>query len=126
MQASKRAHLSRLRQSLRRLAYEIESLLPVFMETTALVKGTVYEQRRKCGKPTCACATGKPHSTNVLSRSEGGRTRLMTIPSGRLVELRILTKRYRRFRRSRARMVEIHKKMITLINELETVRRQDP
>ena len=126
MQASKRAHLSRLRQSLRGLAYEIEALLPVFMETTALVKGTVYEQRRKCGKPTCACATGKLHSTNVLSRSEGGRTRLMTIPSGRLVELRTLTKRYRRFRRARARIVEIHKKMITLINELETVRRQDP
>lgn len=50
----------------------------------------------------------------------------MTIPSGRLVELRTLTKRYRRFRRARARIVEIHKKMITLINELETVRRQDP
>ena len=125
MQTSDRARLSRKRQSLRRLSEEIEKLLPVFMESSPLVKGTVYTQRRKCGKPNCACATGKPHSTNVLSRSEGGRTRLMTIPSGRLVELRILTKRYQRFRRARARLVEIHKKMITLINELETARRQD-
>jgi hypothetical protein len=50
----------------------------------------------------------------------------MTIPSGRLVELRILAKRYQRFRRARARLVEIHKKMLSLINELEAARRQDP
>jgi hypothetical protein len=91
-----------------------------------LVKGTVYEQRRKCGKQNCACATGKLHSTNMLSRSEGGRTRLMTIQSDNLVQMRTLTRRYQRFRRARARLGVIHKKMLSLIDDLEATRRQDP
>ena len=63
--------LSRMRQSLVELAKEIEQIVHVFAERDVLVKGTVYEQRRKCGKPTCRCASGEPHSSMVLSRSEG-------------------------------------------------------
>jgi hypothetical protein len=126
MQTKERDRLSRSRQSLTRLAQEIVTLLPVFMQREPMVKGTVYEQRRKCGKPNCACATGKPHHTMILSRSHEGRTRLISIPEGRLVELQELTKRYQRFRRARARLGQIYQKMIALIDELEAARRQEP
>lgn len=62
----------------------------------------------------------------ILSRSEGGRTQLLTIAPGRLVELRVLTTRYQRFRRARARLGQIYRKMIALIDELEAARRQEP
>jgi hypothetical protein len=126
MQTKERDRLSRSRQSLTRLAQEIVTLLPVFMQREPMVKGTVYEQRRKCGKPNCACATGNPHHTMILSRSHEGRTRLISIPEGRLVELQDLTKRYQRFRRARARLGQIYQKMIALIDELEAARRQEP
>ena len=126
MQTSDRDRLSRIRQSLHELAKEIEQLIPVFAERHPLVKGTVYEQRRKCGKPNCACATGAPHTSMMLSRSEGGRTRLIKIPEGMLVDLKILTERYQRFRRARARLGQIYKKMISLIDQLENARRQEP
>ena len=126
MQTRERDRLSRIRQSFTRLAQEMVELVPVLMERQPMVKGTVYQQRRKCGKPNCACATGNPHHTMILSRSQEGRTRLISIPEGRLVELQVLTERYQRFRRARARLGQIYQKMISLIDELEAARRQEP
>ena len=126
MQTKERDRLSRIRQSLARLATEVVELVPVLLESQPMLKGTVYEQRRKCGKPNCACGTGAPHSSLMLSRSEGGRTRLIKIPEGMLVDVKILTERYQRFRRARARLGQIYKKMISLIDQLEDVRRQEP
>lgn len=126
MQTRERDRLSRARQTLTRLAQEIVELVPMFLQREPLVKGTVYQQRRKCGKPNCACATGKPHRTMILSRSEEGRTRLVSIPEGRLVDLQVLTERYQRFRRARARLGQIYQKMLWLIDELEAARRQEP
>jgi hypothetical protein len=126
MQTRERDRLSRTRQTLTRLAQEIVELVPVLMQRGPMVKGTVYQQRRKCGKPNCACATGEPHRTMILSRSQEGRTRLVSIAEGRLVDLQVLTERYQRFRRARARLGQIYQKMLSLIDELEAARRQEP
>lgn len=126
MQTGNRDRLSRIRQSLYELAKEIEQLVPVFAARHPLVKGTVYEQRRKCGKPTCHCASGVPHSSMILSRSEEGRTRLMAIPSGHLKDVQVLTEHYQRFRRARARLGQIYKTMVSLIDQLEESRRKEP
>lgn len=126
MQTSDRDRLSRMRQSLRELAREIEQLIPIFADSHPLVKGTVYEQRRKCGKPSCRCATGELHGSMILSRSEEGRTKLIGIPTGYLKDLQVLTERYQRFRRARARLGQIYKKMVSLIDRLEAARRREP
>ena len=126
MQTGDRDRLSRMRQSLHELAREIEQLVPVFAERDVLVKGTVYEQRRKCGKPTCHCAAGEPHRSMVLSRSEDGRTKLIVVPPGHLKDFELLTERYQRFRRARARLGQIYKTMISLIDQLEESRRREP
>ena len=126
MQTRDLDRLSRMRQSLLELAKEIEQIVHVFAERDALVKGTVYEQRRKCGKPTCRCAHGEPHSSMVLSCSEEGRTKLMVVPRGHLKDLQLLTKRYQRFRRARARLGQIYKLMTSLIDQLEESRRKEP
>jgi hypothetical protein len=125
MQTNNRERLSRMRQSLAELAQEIQGLIPIFVERTPLMKGTVYEQKRKCGKPGCHCATGAPHRSMILSRSEEGRTKLGVIPSGYLKDFQMLTERYQKFRRARARLGQIYKKMISLIDQLEESRRRE-
>jgi hypothetical protein len=125
-EGDQRDRLSRIRQSLHELAQEIHALIPVFADRLPMVKGTVYEQRRKCGKPTCGCARGELHGTMVLSRSEGGRTQLISIPEGHLKEWQVLTRRYQRFRRARARLGQIYRAMLSLIDELEAARRREP
>jgi len=118
--------LSRVRQSLSELAQEVVRLMPIFMDRLPMIKGSVYKQSRKCGKPNCRCRTGKLHASMILSRSEGGKTRLLSIPEGRLKELQILTRRYRRFRSARAHLRQTHRKMLLLIDTLEAARRQAP
>jgi len=52
--------------------------------------------RRRCGKPNCRCAAGKAlHESTVLSYSEGGRTRLLTLPADQVAAVRAATGRYR-------------------------------
>jgi hypothetical protein len=126
MQTSDRDRLSRMRQSLHELAKEIDQLIPVFAERHPFVKGTVYEQRRKCGKPNCHCVTGEPHTSMMLSRSEDGRTKLSPIPRGQLKDLQLLTERYQRFRRGRARLGQIYRKMLSLIDQMERARFREP
>lgn len=117
---------SRLRQSLLRLRDETARLLQIFLSREPMVVGSVYELRRKCGKVSCCCVQGEPHSSWALSCSHEGKTRLRSIPPGRRVELRLLTRRYQQFRTARARMVKIHQEMIRLIDSLEKLRRREP
>ena len=74
-----------------------------------LVKGSVYELKTRCGKPTCHCASeeGPLHSSTVLSWSEHAKTRLRTLPPGERARFRQLTENYRRFRQARAALVKL-------------------
>lgn len=118
--------LSRLRQDLRRLAAELERELEAVFGRTPLVKGTVYELARKCGKPSCACARGELHRSTVMSWSHQGKTRLMSIPPERLTELRGKSEEYQRVRGARAKVSAISKKMLAVIDQIEQVRREEP
>lgn len=126
MQRESRHQLSRLRKSLAELISELRGLSPILSDHRPMVKGSVYRMERKCGKPNCRCATGKPHSSMVLSWSEGGRTRLLSVPEKRLDELKRLTKQYQRFRKARARLVQLHNKMLDVVNRIEEARRREP
>jgi hypothetical protein len=61
----------------------------------------------------------------VLSASEGGKTRLRVIPHGSLDEVQEKVRRYQEFRRVRARLGEIYRKMLTVIDEMEAMRREE-
>jgi hypothetical protein len=122
---SERERFSRLRQTLLQLAGEIEGLVKPLFSDRPVMKGTVYELKRKCGKPGCKCARGELHTRMVLSASEGGKTRLQVIPHGSLGEVQQKVRRYQEFRRVRARLGEIYRKMLTVIDEMEAMRREE-
>ena len=119
-----RQKFSRLRQSLRRLSDEARKLIELSFSEKTVIKGSVYELKRKCGKPGCKCAQGELHSRMVLSASEKGRTRLRVIPHGFLVQVQIKVRRYQELRRARSRLVEVHRKMIRVMDEMEVMRRE--
>jgi len=122
---SDRQRFSRLRQSLVYLAEEVRQLVEPFFSDKAVIKGSVYELKRKCGKPGCRCAQGHLHSCMVLSASEKGRTRLRVIPLGRLVDVQTRVVRYQRLRRARARLIEVHRRMLRVLDEMEAMRREE-
>src|SRR3972149_7728801 len=106
-----REKVSRLRQSLLHLADEIKGLVEPFFCHRPVIKGTVYELKRRCGKPGCKCAKGQLHARMVVSASEGGKTRLQVIPRGFLVEVQAKVRRYQELRRGRARLGGIYRGM---------------
>jgi len=126
MQNNQFHNLSQLRQALRRLLQELEHSLEVAFGRSSLVKGNVYEMARKCGKPNCVCTRGQLHRSMVLSWSERGRPRLFSIPPERVGELKEKSEEYLRFRRGRARVTEMGRQIVAVLDQIENLRREEP
>jgi hypothetical protein len=125
IQSIDKQKFSRLRQSLHQLCNEIKKLTKPFLSDLPVIKGSVYELKRKCGKAGCKCTKGELHCRMVVSASEKGKTALRVIPSGFLVEVQGKVRRYQELRQARARLVEVHKKMLQVMDEMEAMRRQE-
>ena len=121
-----RKELSRLRSTLGDRLAELRRVLKVVFGRSPLVKGNVYELARKCGKPNCICTRGDLHRSMVLTWSEEGKGRLLSIPSGCVAEVKKKSEEYLRFRRARARVTEIHREILTLMDRIEKLRREEP
>lgn len=118
---------SRLRQALAQLRAELALLDKVFVARELIMRGSVYELHRKCGKRSCRCAGGaERHACMVISWTARGRKRLRSIPKEQQAELVALTQRYQRFRKARARLLEVHAKRLAIIDKLEAARRKEP
>jgi hypothetical protein len=122
---SAREKFTRLRQSLVHLVSEIKQLVEPFFSDRPVIKGTVYELRRRCGKPGCKCAKGALHARMVVSASEKGKTQLRVIPRGFFVEVQQKVGRYQELRQIRARLVAMHREMLRVLDEMEAMRREE-
>ena len=113
---------SRLRQALQTLLGDYQRQVDTLLPLRQLVKGSVYDLRTRCGKPSCHCAAdqGPLHTSTVISWSEHGKTRLRTLPPGELPHFRQLAGNYRRFRQARAALVKLHRRIVAHIDRLET------
>lgn len=63
-------------------------------EKLSLLRGKLFVLRRKCGKPTCRCATGEAHETPALAYPVAGRTNTITLAHADLREVRAALARY--------------------------------
>lgn len=61
-----------------------------------LLQGTLTTFRRRCGTPTCRCATGEPHESPALTFTENGRTKTLTLTVAEIAEVSAALARYQR------------------------------
>jgi hypothetical protein len=125
MQINNRQKFSYLRQSFIQLANEVRRTTTPFLSDHAVIKGSVYEIKRKCGKPGCKCAQGELHGSMVVSASRKGKSTLRVIPGDLLLEVQGKVRRYRELRKARARLVTVHREMLRVMDEIEALRRQE-
>jgi hypothetical protein len=123
--ATDKRKFSQLRQSLAGLSNQIRQIVEPCFSDRPVIKGSAYELKTKCGKPGCKCAKGQLHSRMVLSASEKGKTRLRAIPHGFLVEVQTKVRCYQELRRARARLVEVHKEILKVMDQMEAMRREE-
>lgn len=60
-----------------------------------MLRGSLITLKRKCGKPTCHCAKGKPHTSPALSYSLKGKTKILTLRTTDIPEIKAALRRYR-------------------------------
>lgn len=60
-----------------------------------MVRGALFTLRRRCGKPSCHCASEPGHKSPALAYPEGGRTRTMTLSAAEVDDVRAALERYR-------------------------------
>ncbi len=126
MQVKQSEELSRLRSTLDKLLRELKKILKVVFGRSPLVKGNVYELARKCGKANCTCTRGELHRSMVLTWSEGGKGRLLSIPSKHVMDVKKKSEEYLQFRRARARVTEICREILAVMDRIEKLRREEP
>ena len=117
---------SQLRKRIQQHQRQIDEQLRHLKQRRPLVRGNVYNLRRKCGKTGCHCQDGQLHESWVLSVPEKGRKRMRTVPKAKRVQWKQMADRYRRFRRARARLVKLFAEIIKLVDELERGRTVPP
>jgi hypothetical protein len=63
-----------------------------------MLRGTLTTFRRRCGKPSCRCASGQPHESPALMYRQAGRTRIVTLSQAETAEAAAALERYERAR----------------------------
>lgn len=63
-----------------------------------VLRGTLTTFRRRCGKPSCRCASGDPHESPALTYTEDGRTKTLTLRGAEVGEVSAALERYERSR----------------------------
>jgi hypothetical protein len=92
-----------------RLRQRRDALLGEMRSLPNLMRGTVYERERKCGRATCACATGGPrHRGLQLNVTLGGRTRTRYVRRGERAQVEALVAAYRRWWRLVDELTEVN------------------
>jgi hypothetical protein len=59
-----------------------------------MLRGSLIELRRRCGKAGCHCQEGEPHTTPALSYSQKGKTRIVTLSAKDVPKVKAGLKRY--------------------------------
>jgi uncharacterized protein DUF6788 len=114
-----RADTSRLRQRLAEVGREHGRQLELLLsERGPLIRGSFGTRARVCGNPGCRCTRGERHESKYLTATDGGKVRQVHVPAsdeGRVAEG---VARYRRFRRTQARVAELAKLQLELADQL--------
>lgn len=114
-----RDRASRARQQLRQAEEARAKHLEDLLRADVMIVGSFVTLGRRCGKPTCHCAQGDKHYGKFISRSEGGRTRLIYVPGGEEVDVATKADRYRSFRQARADLMKLANQTAELADTLQ-------
>jgi hypothetical protein len=124
MQSGNARDVSGLRRRLRAVHGEMGGLLDVLLARPPLFKGCVCDLVRRCGKPTCACASddSKRHHGWFLMTGQGKQRRTVPLDDQERERIARPAEEYRRFRSARARWMKLVGEARELMNAIEAAR----
>jgi hypothetical protein len=111
---------SYIRQRIVRLRAERTNLEDQSLRARDMVRGSLIELMRKCGKPGCKCQRGELHGPNAyLSLPRPGkRSHLLPIPADKVKTLKELNRRYHDYQQSLTRIRQMDTEIESLLVSL--------
>jgi len=78
-----------------------------------VIKGSVFEMSRYCGKASCSCARNKiPHRSMFLSFRYRGKTRMIPIKAEQIPEIRNRVKDYKELKSAIDELARINAELL--------------
>ena len=116
---------SQFRQKALRLTAERQRLEKILMQHQRLLRGSLLERPKFCGKPGCKCTKGQPHPPSLyLSRLVKGTVRHLFIRAADHERARKAALSYKEFRQALRRWRAIDKELNHIWEELETAQEE--
>jgi hypothetical protein len=120
------AEASRLRKEASHLIAERQRVEAVLLEHGWLLRGSLLERAKFCGKPGCKCTKGRPHPPGLyLSRLVGGTARHLFIRSSDHKRAKQEALAYKKFRQALRRWRSITKNLNRIWESLGEAREED-
>jgi len=79
-----------------------------------LLPGSLSETRRRCGKPTCHCATGEGHLSAYLTFMVDGHKRVERVPAAWVADVRRRVQAGREFKEAVAEVLAANAQLLVL------------
>ena len=109
-----------IRTRVRSRLAEQRSLVSTLLRQRAQLQGSLLVRHMECGKPACACHTGRKHGPYfVLSNRSGGRGSLAELHAADAARARTLVTRYREFRRGLQRLQKVNLELVGLLRRYQ-------
>lgn len=97
-----------------RLRRHARLLLARFHVPEDALPGSLAVSHRRCGKPSCHCATGEGHPLATLTFMAAGKKRVETVPAEWLDAIRPLVQAGRRFKEIAAQLLAVNAELLVL------------
>jgi hypothetical protein len=116
-----KADISQLRQKIVRLRSERTIVEDQALRSREMVRGSLIELMRKCGKAGCKCQRGELHGPNAyLSLPRPGkRSHLLPIPHDKVKALKDLNSRYHEYQQSLTQIRRLNQEIESLLVSLK-------
>ena len=116
---------SHFRQKALRLITERQTLEKTLMQHQRLLRGSLLERPKFCGKQGCKCTKGQPHPPSLyLSRLVKGTVRHLFIRANDHEQAKKEALSYKEFRQALRRWRAIDKELNRIWEELETAQEE--
>ena len=93
--------------------------LSALLESLPLLKGSLLNLKRPCGRSPCCCEQGELHHQMIVSFKKEGKTKFIYVPKEDREVVQKLAENMRRFRKNKREMTATEKKVWREIQRLE-------
>lgn len=95
-------------KTLKVLKRQKELLARTMPKTLEVIKGTLVEMKKTCGKPNCKCMKGEKHKALYVSQYVKGSPRMLFVPKAQEKRIRQCVENYKKLKKSINELSELN------------------